>query len=52
MNPGACFRYNKLCTFFDACKADVDVRAGVIQSRLASGMWVERTWNFTKRGNE
>lgn len=51
MNPNACFRYNRLCPFFSACKADVDIRPAVIQSRLAAGEWVVKPWDFTKRGN-
>ena len=50
MNPSACFRYNRLCPFFDACKgAEPGLREGIIQSRLATGQWVEKAWDFTKR---
>jgi len=52
MNPNACFRYNRLCPFFNACKSDPDIREAVIQSRLAAGEWVEKEWDFTKRGTE
>ena len=53
MNPSACFRYNRLCPFFDACKAaEPGLREGIIASRLATGQWVEKAWDFTKRGNE
>ena len=52
MQPGACFRFNRLCTFFAACKADADVREAVIASRLAAGEWVEKPWDFQHRGSE
>jgi hypothetical protein len=50
-NPFACVRYNRLCTFFSACKADLDVREAVIASRLAAGEWVEKAWDFQHRGS-
>ena len=48
-NPFACKRFNSACLFLPVCKADLAVREGIIQSRLATGQWVEKAWDFTKR---
>lgn len=48
-NENACFRYNKLCTFWRYCLLDPADRADAIQLDIATGRLTQHVWNPARR---
>lgn len=43
--PGACVRYNDLCSYFELCHADPEDREALVQIAVGRGKLESREWN-------